>query len=215
MTTTEEPQPDGITSPATPDPHADRLARLATLRARRTDLEPASVGDRVAPQPPAAHDVVAAAPTPVVRAPRRSLALNAKIVTVGASTTAMFGLMAAFGIADGRGADTAAAPAAPPPATLPPLATTVEIGSGQSPTTVVAEPIVTSGAAALAPEVTISSAPATVLATVPGSAPATVPTPAAVPVPVAVPVVVDVAVPPPPAPEAAPAPAVDAQSSGS
>ena len=70
----------------------DPAERLARLQARR-----ASAGGQAEPSPTPDPLRTSAAPRR-----RRSPALSAKVITVGASTTAMLGMMAGYGIAEGR-----------------------------------------------------------------------------------------------------------------
>ncbi len=154
---------------------------------------------------------------------RRTPAEAAKIATVGLSTTALLGMMAAFGIADQRAAEsietaaaeatavptqvTAALPVATVPATLPPT----------SPAPAIAEPTVApSGSASTVP---VGAAPELAGTVAPAPVPAPVPVPVPVPVPAAVDLAVPAPPPPPPAPAPqaapAPAPAPQAESSGS
>ena len=112
----------------------DRAARLARLQARRgadpsvTPSAPSSA-DRPAtavrgpdslPSPTAASiERTAPIDPPPQRTRRRSPAANAKIITIGASTTALLGMIAGYGIADGLTNEppeaTGSVPAAPAP----------------------------------------------------------------------------------------------------
>ncbi len=109
--------------PESSAPGDEQAERLARLRARRDDLpapEPSesATNIRVTPVEPVADGASRSAR-------RRGPATTAKIVTVGASTTALLGMMAGYGIA-GRAAasDTAetqiAAAVDPPSPTIPP-----------------------------------------------------------------------------------------------
>jgi hypothetical protein len=166
---------------------------------------------------------------------RRSPASTAKIVTVGASTTAVLGMMAGYGIADHAAASKPillaadeAPPAATPGATVPAAA----IPADTTPPTVTSPPQVIvvvidaatgrpisgdfdlSTLAATPPDAagaTTSGQPAgTSPATNAATAPVAAPAPAATPAPVAAPATVDLAVPAPPPPPA-PAPAAAPQ----
>lgn len=114
--------------------HAERLARLQSRRtSSEQDSAPTVATDPNPPGPVPPSDGKARR-----QRRRRSPARDAKILTVGASTTALLGMIAAYGIADGLvSADTSTAgtiapdvplpasasttpPATVPPATLPP-----------------------------------------------------------------------------------------------
>lgn len=217
--------------PAVDDERAARLARLAARRgADRPPLQatPDTNPTAAVTSPPPSS------PAPTVAPRRRSPARDAKIVTVGASTTALLGIIAGFGIADGRSAEpaTTAAPepvpgspglvppasaSSTPPAaaapTAPPqlIVVLVDAATGRTLGTTTdgatsAEALELSAAPAVA---TDASAPSTVDTPATDSVPSTsVAPPAGAPaaaVPVAAePATVDLAVPAPP-PAAAPA----------
>ncbi len=152
---------------------------------------------------------------------RRSPATTAKIVTVGASTTAVLGMMAGYGIAEQAAAskpvllpaDQLAAPA-PAPATTIPAASTAPASSAPPQVIVVVidgatgQPVsgdLDLSALGLAPASGPSTTPA---AHDPASPPPTdvaPQAPAAAPAPVPAPAAVDLAVPAPPPPAPAPA----------
>lgn len=196
------------------DQRAERLARLRERRA-----EPSLAGASL-PTHPSATGVTGempVAPTTPGRSPRRtSPAATAKIVTVGASTTAVLGLVAGYGFADrvatadqvvspgtaiaasadeSAGApDPRAAALAPPaaagqPVTAPPPIIVVVIdGTTGRPITTVDESL----------DKTVRTQPTSTQA-----APAATTVPA--PQPPAPAVAIDLAVPAPPAPQPAPA----------
>jgi hypothetical protein len=194
-------------SSTTTDPARQRAERLEQLRQRSARTSPR-------------------------RSFLRSPAVAAKIVTAGASTTAVLGMMAGFGIAERQtaSADEAVGSAtqqqmpssdeatdAVVDAVLPPLESTVATAppSGPMPTTPGAGAAVAVAAAdpAGTPAPTAQPTTAAPIATTPIAAP---------PQPVAAPVAVDLAVPPPPPPSPKPAaqqsssqPAPQATSSGS
>lgn len=211
----------------------DRAARLARLQARRLAETVTEVVDSpVAPEPREA----ATAP---VRGRRRSPAMSAKVLTVGVSTTAMLGMIAGYGIAEGRsqqtpqlepvtGAtgdpDTAVATPAPIPTTLatttiPPQVIVVVIDSQTG------LPIDTDALAqaAIDGELEAGTAPGSSAASVvpldtgtDTPAPATDPASAAAPTPAPTPVAVDVPTPAPaPVPAPASSPPPEASSGGS
>lgn len=105
----------------TPTPHTDRAARLAALRAAR---DAATDGD-VTPSPPDGATMSSASPVTATATNRRP-ARAAKIATVGLSTTAVLGIMTAYGRAEQAAADTtpetsiagASSVAAPAPGTI-------------------------------------------------------------------------------------------------
>ena len=199
----------------------DRAARLARLQARRGTTSPPA--PPVASPPGGAVEREADPTLPATPSRRRSPASNAKIVTVGVSTTAMLGMIAGYGIADGM---TTEAPTAAAAAPVAPVASAPVIPPA-SPTTSPAAPVATappqvivvlvdgrtgrpvstttgSGIGVLDEVLgTVVTSPASAS---PDSAPTGTPT--TPPVPVAVPTAVDLAVPaaPRPAPQAAPAP---------
>jgi hypothetical protein len=130
-----------------PDPDiAERLANLQTRRSRgpsasrviSPDGRPARIDPSAATTTNADPATGAATPTPTTtfdrahggrstRRRRRSPAATAKIVTVGASTTAMLGLIAGYGYAEGRPdgpdlTDAQTAPGVPTPGALLPVA---------------------------------------------------------------------------------------------
>lgn len=117
---------------------ADRAERLARLRERRAPVDPTiaqTVEIPVVPPSPAATSTGR-------RRPRRSPARNAKIITAGASATAMFGLIAGYGIADGL--------------TEEPADATVSTNGGSAAETIPpASPTVTPVAATPAPQVIV------------------------------------------------------------
>ncbi|MEY2974298.1 MAG: hypothetical protein RIR49_718 [Actinomycetota bacterium] len=78
----------------TPTPHDERAAKLAALKAARQER---SASDPTTAPPPAAA---------ATRRPARA----AKVATVGLSTTAVLGLMAAYGNSEGAAASTAPDP---------------------------------------------------------------------------------------------------------
>lgn len=105
----------------TPSPHTDRAARLAAVRAARD----AATGGAETPSPPDGANVSSAPPVTATATHRRP-ARAAKIATVGLSTTAVLGLMTAYGRAEQAAANTAPEPsitgassvAAPAPGTI-------------------------------------------------------------------------------------------------
>lgn len=144
---------------------------------------------------------------------RRSPATTAKIVTVGASTTAMFGMIAGYGIAEGMAASkptlvaddrppappAAAAPSVPTITTAAPQVIVVIVDSATGKPVSPADPSAIDPLDAPQTRATGASTPAASESTPPATALAPVPAPQ----------VVDLAVPvpPPPAPAAPPAPA--------
>lgn len=233
---------------------AERAERLARLRERRgtaaaTEPTPAVTAElppptleRTAPIDPLLHGAAgagaaaAATATPPDRAHRprrkRSIATNAKIITVGVSTTAVLGMIAGYGIADGLTSEssTDATPAPDVPlATIPPASPTTtptvpvttaapqvivvlvdaQTGRPISTTTGTGEGVLDQALGALPESTPAAPAPD------PGATPAAEVAPATTvaPAPVQAPAAVDLAVPavPTPAPQAAPsAPATQA-----
>ncbi len=206
----------------------DRAERLARLQARRLT---------------GATSDAAAAPAPAAAATRRrSPARSAKVLTVGASTTAVLGMMAGYGIAESKAAqaptlepgtvdDLAFAAATPIPTTLAPVAeTTPTVAPPQVIVVVIdgatGQPIDRLAQAALDGEFTADSPGATTSgaadpgaltpATAPAAPPPATPAPATAAAPAPQPVTVAVPTPAPaPAPAPVPAPAPQAKSSGS
>ena len=228
-----------MTDTTLPDERAERLARL---RERRGRSGPEDVP--AAPASPPAEPVVAdrlarlqnrEAPSPSgTRAGRRrSPAANAKIVTVGASATAMLGMIAGYGIADAfasvdpqpaaQPADTAAVlPVTTSAAEVPPASSTMTPTAATAPSQPQVIVVVVDGATGRTLSTTNGSGDlAADLASV-GVVPVRDSTVAvAAPTPVAQPVAVELAVPAPPppprpAPQSAPPQAApEAVSSGS
>ena len=220
---------------------AQRAERLAQLNRRRSTARSGTVAPAAPsagapifapPAPPTAATSANRPPAAVAAAGRRRQppATTAKIVTVGASATAVLGMIAGYGIADQAAADKpvllpldetaspAPAPASMSPETVPPAA---GVPTPTEPPQVIV--VVIDGATGL--PIAGSFDLSTLAATPPGAAdatpvdnaaesaatPATAPAPAAattpasvpVPTPVAAPVAVDLAVPAPPPPAAA------------
>lgn len=239
MMTTTTTGTTTVTTTEAPVLDADRAARLARLRERRASAEPTAIdvaepADTV-PVPPVVAASVTASAGP--RARRRSPARNAKIITAGASATAVLGMIAGYGFTD---ALTSAAGPSDPPSGTPVGTPGDEVTEPVPPASATVTPLAPSLAAA-APQVivvVVDGATGRTLSTTSGTGDVPIdlatersaPVPAAsaepappqepaaatppAPVPVAVPAAVELAVPAPPAPTApaaAPAPAVAPQ----
>lgn len=125
-------------SSAPGDDRAERLARLRARRGAAPDSLPApTLGASVTDPQPTMVQAVENVASGSTR--RRRPATTAKIVTVGASTTALLGMMAGYGFA-GRAAESDTAEVStvatvdPPPPTVPP--------AGSAPTTTEPERVV-------------------------------------------------------------------------